>query len=134
MGQEAARLQSCAELLGHVSPNLDAQAIAGLFGAAPAGLPPVVGFSGSPVLERAALISAGLLNIGHIDDSDRLLALVFRSDSLTRAAILTRAGRFEEAIGQLTGRNEAGGSAALPKRWPSKVAGTSTLPGRARRP
>jgi WD40 repeat protein len=108
--QAAARLSAAratgTELLGHVTRGSQPRAIAALLAAAPGGLPAVVGASAQIPLERAAHIRAGLLRAGRLDNPERPLGLVAPRDAVTRAAILTRAGRCKEAVGLLAGRGE----------------------------
>jgi WD40 repeat protein len=108
-GQEAAR-PTCAELLRRVDADPEPRAVASLIGAGPGGLRPVIGHAARSLAERSALVRAGLLRVDRLSDPDRFLAVLPRSDAVGRGAVLTRAGRYEEAIGQLAGHE---GAAAL---------------------
>jgi WD40 repeat protein len=97
---------ACADLLRRLEAGPEARAVAGPLAAAPGGWPAALGAAALPALERAALLRAGLLRGGRVAAAERLLALLPPGDALGRAAVLTRAGRYAEAVALLAGRNE----------------------------
>jgi hypothetical protein len=93
-------------LLRRATSNLNAEEIASVLSAGPTGLPAFIGYSTSPAIERASFLRAALLCTNHVDNPDHLLALVAPSDTLTRAAILIRAKKFDTAGQELSGKSD----------------------------
>jgi hypothetical protein len=144
-GQGDART-TCANLLRRLRPGPEAREVAGPLAAAPGGLPALLGAAARPAQERAARVRAGLLRGGRVADPERLLALLPPADALSRAAVLTRAGRSLEAAALLAGRNDPAallylalaehgrGRAAAARQALQQAARALDAPGAAARP
>jgi hypothetical protein len=101
-GQEAAYRRSCELLLR----GLDADPLppARWLAAAPGGLPALAGAAAADAEERARVVRTCLLRPGAVAEPGRLLPLLSPADRTARAAVLCRAGRYEEAEALLAGR------------------------------
>src|SRR5262249_3137068 len=103
-GQDDAYRQACAALVRHLEEGPSPLALLRLLAAAPDSAPAVAAAAAALAAERSALVRACLLRPGALPAPERLLPLVPEADALTRAAVLCRAGRHEEALHLLAGR------------------------------